>query len=183
MTSKWSKYYPLLSDAHKAKYKVLLDDWTITQERNSELCERLEELNNDVMKLDEFKNVIDKMPNNTLAQSKIRYKALEELRLKHFPNYTALCQSREIARAEFVYCDNKLTDFRHAVYVLYELPRPKPTPTDDESKQCSICTVNLKDHALLCGHIYCIECIDKMKCECPTCKKKFVKSKVIKLFQ
>lgn len=183
MISKWDKYYPLLSDAHKAKYKVLLDDWTITQKRNSELCERLEELNSDVMKLDEFKNVIDKMPNNTLGQSRIRYQALEELRLKHFPNYTALCQSREIARVEFVSSDNKLTDFRHAVYILYELPRPKATPTDDESKQCSICTVNLKDHALLCGHIYCIECIDKMRCECPTCKKKFVKSKVIKLFQ
>jgi hypothetical protein len=183
MTSKWDKYYPLLSDAHKAKYKIIQNDCEITGTRNSELCDRLTELHKEVIQLDEYKNVIDKMPNDTLAQSRIRYKAVEDLKLKHFPNYTALCQSREIARMEFISNDHRLTDFRHAVYILYELPRPKATPTDDESKQCSICTVNLKDHALLCGHIYCIDCIDKMKCECPTCKKKFVKSKVIKLFQ
>ena len=77
---------------------------------------------------------------------------------------------------------NECEAFRKAVYILYELPVVKGVATDDETKQCCVCKENLKDHTLPCGHIYCIECIEKIKTTCPTCKKGFLKKSVIKLY-
>jgi hypothetical protein len=76
----------------------------------------------------------------------------------------------------------QMQKFRSAVYLIVDLPEPKGIPTNDPEKQCSICCINIKDYAITCGHIFCIECINKMKCECPNCKKSFVKDKVIKLY-
>ena len=53
--------------------------------------------------------------------------------------------------------------------------------TDDESKQCSICMVNLKDQSLPCGHTFCVECVIKIK-ECSICKKSFMNKDVRKIY-
>lgn len=84
---------------------------------------------------------------------------------------------RQIAKNNYHF-----TRVRVGIRTLFDLPEQKGTPTDDETKMCDICAVNIKDHALSCGHVFCIECINKMKCECPNCKKYFTKSKVIKLY-
>jgi hypothetical protein len=96
--------------------------------------------------------------------------------------YKAQAEMLDNARHKVGMYDRQLQKFRSACYTIIDLPEPTGTPTEDTTKQCDICSNNIKDHALSCGHIYCIVCITKMKSECPMCKKSFVKDKVIKLY-
>jgi len=180
--SKWNKYRPLLSKEHEAKYCVILADNKEKCKINSDLADQIDTIHALTKDRDEYINIISKMPDNTEGQRRLGHQAYMDLVIKYYPNFETLYEQRQRARRAYISSENKLTSFRSAVFILYEIPEPKGTPTDDETKQCSICTVNFKDHALPCGHIYCVECIGKMKCECPTCKKRFVKSKAIKLF-
>lgn len=74
-----------------------------------------------------------------------------------------------------------MTDFRKAVTILYDEPPPDVTPTNDVEKQCNVCMENLKNMAMPCGHLLCVRCIDKVK-KCPSCKKPFTSSNVIKIY-
>merc|ERR1712113_890058 len=40
-----------------------------------------------------------------------------------------------------------------------------------EGDDCPICYAYGKSHAMLCGHIFCWDCVQKLK-ECPFCKRK-----------
>jgi hypothetical protein len=182
MSSKWNKYRALLSKEHEAKYSVILADNKEKCKINSDLVDQINTIHDLTKDRDEYINIIDKMPGNTEGQRRLRQQAYMDLVIKYYSNFETLCDKREIARRAYISSENKLVSFRSAVYILYEIPEPKGTPTDDETKQCSICVENIKDYALPCGHIYCIECVGKMKSECPTCKKGFVKDKVIKLY-
>ena len=181
--SKWNMYRPLLSKEHEAKYCEILKDNKEKQKINSDLHDEVQEEYEIARKSDEFLEWLKDNPDHTTSYTKSDLK-LREIIHKNIGRdaFQTLCENREQARCAYITAENKLKSFRSAVFILYEIPEPKGIPTDDETKQCTICTVNLKDHALPCGHIYCVECIGKMKCECPTCKKSFVKSKAIKLF-
>ena len=178
--SKFNKYYPLLSQEHKVKYDAYTKEFKEKNDIRLRWGTKMRDIHYQVSKNKEYEK-IRLMPTDTPTQWDLWEKALDKFR-DNFPDYRAVEQGDELARRDYGVIHDKITKFRAAVYILYELPEPKGTPTDDETKQCTICTVNFKDHALPCGHIYCVECVDKMKCECPTCKKGFVKDKVIKLF-
>jgi len=183
--SKWDKYRSLLSKEQEAKYSAILKDNKEKQKINSDLYDEIKEEYDIARKSEEFKEWVKNSNNNndsspyTIVDLKLREIIHKNVGRAYFET---LGDNRERARCAYISSENKLKSFRSAVYILYELPEPKAIATDDETKQCTICTANLKDHALPCGHVYCVECIGKMKCECPTCKKRFVKSKAIKIF-
>jgi hypothetical protein len=180
--SQWHKYYPILSQAHKNKYDVLDEELKSIKKNLDKNKDRMNYIREKVWDSDEYKNIIHKMPSDTNVERGLRSEKFEELASKLFPEFNMIDANLHIGCQEYRRADNKASSFRSAVYVLYDLPEPKGVPTDDETKQCSICAQYIKDYALPCGHIYCIECIGKMKCECPTCKKPFFKNKCIKLF-
>lgn len=179
--SKWDKYKVLLTEEHKKKLEPISKEFEEKKKIHNDLYDRGYEMMRFVGSTDEYKE-ISKMPTTTDNEHRLWRQARQDLYIKYYPDYLAFEEEQRLASTEFRIISNKLDKFKSAVYILYEIPEPKGTPTDDETKQCIICTVNLKDHALPCGHIYCVECIGKMKCECPTCKKSFVKSKAIKLY-
>ena len=180
--SQWHKYYPALSQAHKTKYDVLDKELKSIKKNLDKNTDLMNEIREKVWDSDEYKNTIHILPSDTNAECRLRSNMFEELAVKLFPEFNMINANINIGRQEYIRAGNKVSSFRSAVYVLYDLPEPKGVPTDDETKQCSICAEYIKDYALPCGHIYCIECIGKMKCECPTCKKPFFKNKCIKLF-
>ena len=184
MSSKWNKYRALLSKEHEAKYSVILADNKEKCKINSDLADKISEMFYDARESEEFKEwVKDDNDGHSASYIKTDVKLREIIHKQHTRLYfESLCEQRERARRVYISSENKLVSFRSAVYILYEIPEPKGTPTDDETKTCSICAVNLKDYALPCGHIYCVECLNKMKCECPTCKKKYIRDTAIKLF-
>ena len=184
MSSKWNKYRALLSKEHKAKYSIILADNKEKCKINSDLADKISEMYYNARESEEFKEwVKDDNDEQSSSYTETDLKLREIIHKQHTRLYfESLCDQRERARCAYISSENKLTRFTSAVYMLYEIPEPKATPTDDETKQCSICVENLKDYALPCGHVYCIECIGKMKCECPTCKKRFIKDKAIKIF-
>jgi hypothetical protein len=179
--SKWDKYKVLLTEEHKKKLEPISKEFEEKKLIHNNLYDKWHEMMTFVCSTDEYKE-INKMPTTNSSEHRLYQEARHNLYLKYYPDYFVFEEKLSVASLEFRIISNKLDRFKSAVYILYEIPEPKGTPTDDETKQCTICTVNLKDHALPCGHIYCVECIGKMKCECPTCKKSFVKSKAIKLF-
>lgn len=179
--SKWDKYKVLLTDEHKKKLEPL---WVEHQKKKliyNKLYDRVDDMKNDIIKKDEFKE-LQKMKTDTDYELTLYRKAYNELYIKYYPEYNDITEKYSASLRELTTISNKIDKFKSAVYILYDLPEPKVTPTDEEAKQCTICTENIKDHALPCGHVYCIACIGKMKCECPNCKKRFVKDKCIKLF-
>ena len=180
MSSKFNKYYALLSQEHKAIYDAYTKEFKEKDDIRHRWSTKMRIIYEKLSDNEEYKKIRN-MPTDTPTEWNLWEEAIETFR-DNFPDFRAVYEGDKIARQNFGEIYNKITKFRAAVYILYEMPEPKATPTDDETKQCTICTVNLKDYALPCGHVYCIECIGKMKCECPTCKKSFVKSKCIKLF-
>jgi hypothetical protein len=185
MSSKWNKYRALLSKEHEAKYSVILADNKEKCKINSDLHDKLRDMYNSARESEEFKVWVrdDNNNNDSSPYTRVDDKLRKIIHKQHTRLYfESLCEQIERARRAYISSENKLVSFRSAVYILYEIPEPKGTPTDDETKTCSICAVNLKDYALPCGHIYCVECLNKMKCECPTCKKKYIRDTAIKLF-
>lgn len=70
-------------------------------------------------------------------------------------------------------------------------PNKKSKLNDDEKEkrkenECVICLDTLKDMtAASCGHVFCYNCIvdwAKTKSICPICRKKIVKSRLVRLF-
>lgn len=181
--SKWNKYRPLLSKEHEAEYCEILKDNKEKQKINNDLAEKISEMYYEARESEEFKEWVKDNDEDSSSYVKTDVKLREIIHKQHTRLYfESLCDQKDRARYYYISSDYKLKKFTSAVYTLYKIPEPKATPTDDETKACSICTVNLKDYALPCGHIYCVECLNKMKCECPTCKKKFIRNTAIKLF-
>ena len=179
--SKWDKYKVLLTEEHKKKLEPISKEFQEKKVIHNNLYDKWEDMMKFVTSTDEYEE-LRKMPITTDSERTLWRQARHNIYIKYYPDYLAFEEEQRVASQEFRIISNKLDRFKSAVYILYEIPEPKGTPTDDETKQCNICTVNFKDHTLPCGHIYCVECIGKIKCECPTCKKSFVKSTVIKLF-
>jgi hypothetical protein len=184
MSSKWNKYRPLLSKEHEAKYYEILADKEEKDKIYSDLADKISKMYFDARETEEFKVwVRDDNDGHSASYIKTDLKLREIIHKEHTRLYfESLCDQKERASYAYTTSYNKLKSFKSAVYILYEIPEPKGTPTDDEFRTCSICAVNLKDYALPCGHIYCIDCIGKMKCECPFCKQGFIKSSARKLF-
>lgn len=58
----------------------------------------------------------------------------------------------------------------------------KEFETETESRECSLCMAHSWDTALVCGHCYCLSCVQNLcKVSCPTCAKK-TGGKFTKLF-
>ena len=194
--SSWSKYYNILSKNQKDKYdaiqKKFYDALAIEKTRSNEFDELFDKLKESqkYKYAEEFYN--DKVQpfiksgrycnNPEYDEAHKIYRDLRD---------DAKCSIVGLEASRIIYgtaCDTtrrykaQMEKFRSAVYCIIDLPEPKGIPTDDPERQCNICCVNIKDHAINCGHVFCIECITKMKCECPSCKKNFVKDKVIKLY-
>lgn len=47
---------------------------------------------------------------------------------------------------------------------------------EEETFECKICTSNYANRFLICGHIFCNECIRNLKKSCPICRHEYVES-------
>lgn len=174
-------YINLLTLEHKYKYNTLLKEY-------NDSCKDYDE------KFETYKDVVDKkcaLPgyqefvewwqavdyNNNINEYRTRLAAFEQ----QIPNYSLIFNQYNSAADRKNQAQNNLKRFRSAVYVLYEIPKPTATKTDDVTKQCAICMENLKDYSLPCGHLYCIECVEKIK-KCSVCKKQFMSKDVRKIY-
>ena len=55
----------------------------------------------------------------------------------------------------------------------------------EEEKECTICSVELKEWALPCGHVFGKSCVflqQSLYAKCPTCRAKFGRNDPVKLF-
>jgi len=187
----WAKYYPLLTESQKKKYIDIANEHSNAFDKHSEeqtrftiLVQRLKETEKYKQAEAFFNEKVyclrygSKEHNEQLDIYRVMSKDAEES-VVGFVSGREVLDNLNSKRWEL---DRKIQKFRSAVYTLYDLPEPSGVPTDDPERQCPICCINIKDHAITCGHVFCIDCIRKMKCECPNCKKSFVKDKVIKLY-
>ena len=185
MGSKWKKYESLLTKSQKEKYDEIIKNETICKEAEERAHNKVKEQYVILETLELTKEAQKFLEKYRQSKNEDDYDKYRELLDKAEEQLPALAIARQAWREK---CEvrygwsSKAEKFRSSVYTLLELPTPKGTPTDDETKQCIICKENIKDHALPCGHIYCVECVEKMNCNCPTCKKKYSKNKIIKLF-
>jgi hypothetical protein len=188
MVLAWSVYYAMLSADQKAKYdeieknfKEYLASQKVAQlafDEAYELFKKSDEYSEVDRWWEEHKNDEDayEMRHKMSRRAEVQFKFASRIdvpfeRLK----WSDACQDTNCLR-------RKMERYRSAARRLITIPEVKGVATDDETKQCTICTVNIKDNALPCGHVYCVECVAKMTCVCPTCKKVFLRKDVIKLY-
>ncbi len=186
MVLAWSLYYALLSFDQKAVYTDLMRDEAHLSEIERQFREIFDAEYEKFKETEEYKE-IDKWweTGNTVSYSE-RSRKLNEAEAvvleKYKINMSECRQNWREASTDTYRARRKMERYRSAARRLIIIPEAKGVATDDETKQCTICTVNIKDNALPCGHVYCVECVGKMTCKCPNCKKEFVKNKVIKLY-
>ena len=193
MSYKWNKYYSILSSTHKKRYDDIEQKYKYHNIRVDDLNKEYHDLfkifqnsqlyrearvfydtnlrDRRVIPMGDAQMTIYKQLLEHAEENFERKEELDNMRI-------LLIDARNVLRG---YCNMK-ERFRSSVYILYDLPEVEVEKTDNKDKQCAICMENKKDRALPCGHILCIACVDKIKSECPNCKKSFVRNKVIKLF-
>jgi len=188
MVVAWSVYYDLLSADQKAKYDEIEKNFKeyLASQKVAQLA--FDEAHDMFKKSDEYSEVAKWWEEHKTDENSwdIHYKMLKkaEVQFKFASRidvpfarlkWSDACQDTNCLR-------RKMERYRAAARLLIIIPEAKGVATDDETKQCTICTVNIKDNALPCGHVYCVECVGKMTCKCPNCKQGFEKNKVIKLY-
>jgi hypothetical protein len=187
MVVAWSVYYNLLSADQKAVYTDLEKKFDKAS-NEQDVHQMMFNTEYDKFKeTDEYKE-IDKWWNEenhrkSWGEHHNRLIDAEKIVCKKYNIKTDMTRMmlREATNVTSMY-NRMMERYRSAARRLIIIPDAKGVATDDETKQCTICTVNIKDNALPCGHVYCVECVGKMTCKCPNCKKEFVKNKVIKLY-
>ena len=187
MVVAWSVYYDLLSFEQKAVYTDLMRDESHLAEIEHQTKVLFDIEYAKLKETEEYKEVEKwwREDNDTKSYSEhhIRMRKAEIVAFEKYNINVEQCrknyQNASIDRSRVT---RKMERFRSAARLLIVIPEAKGVATDDEAKQCTICTVNIKDNALPCGHVYCVECVGKISRVCPTCKKGFLKTKVIKLY-
>jgi hypothetical protein len=193
MTRSWPKYYACLTKQHKDKYDLLNEEFYKAL-ANEKIRYNEFDILHDILKASELfkdalkynKEIVEpshiRTGTNEYHKNRNTYNEMINIAEQAIVGFQASRQIMHNANRITYICKKRLEKFRSCVYTLYELPKPICITTDDITKQCSICCMNIKDHTLHCGHLYCIECINKMNPQCPLCKKSFIKDKVIKLY-